>query len=285
MQNSTLVLESQVDWLTVAYHGRAKTDYLGGVASSLVLAETDEGNDVRPFDLNGYVGWRVGRVRYGERESAGLLQLSGQLASDHFDELVPEASTISRLDLAVTVLPTPIDPGYGADLYECFCAYHSEHQTSALPWRVQDAHGGQTVYLGARTGDQFFRCYDKEQESRASGDTKAFPRYIGTWRHELELHDDAARVVARSLHAERDRAAGVNGMVYSYVRAHGGQPDWNAAERPLLEAGFRRRSDRDSRLRWFRKQVAPALARELQRGNPHEVWRSLGLDEPPAGMD
>jgi len=281
MQHSTSVLESQVDYLTVAYHGREQTDILADFANGLVAGEAAGGGDVKPWDCYGYVGWRVGRVAYGEREAAGLLQLSGQLAEDHAHDLVPYASTVSRLDLAVTVQLDPPNLFHGTDLYAELVNFYHSTPGSALPWEVADADCGHTVYLGKRTSDVFFRCYNKEAECRADHDRGGQERYQGAWRYELELHDDAARLVAQSTIASRSRWRYVLGYVGGYVAAHGGTTDWQGDVPPQYVRGFRRRSDRDTRLRWFAKQVAPALDRELKRGNQPEVWRALGLKGAP----
>ena len=279
MNGSTFVLEAAVDWLTCARHGRDGTDALQAVANALVAAEVVAGEDVAPFELHGYVGWRVGRVRYGERESAGLLQLSGQLAEDQAATLVPLADSVTRLDLALTVVPGWQEIPYGEEQYAAFCKYHGEHPRSALPWHTADAVGGFTGYLGQRTSDTFYRLYDKEQESINDADLIGSARYKGAWRHEIEYHDDAAGNVARATLAGDDRAQWISAHVAGYVQAHGGRADWPLDAAPTLVGGFRRRSDRDSRLRWMRRQVAPAIKRELERGNPGEVLKALGLSE------
>jgi len=281
MQSSTGVLESQVDWVTVAYHGHEQTDILGDFANGLIAGEVAAGNDPRPFDVNGYVGWRVGRVRYGERAEAGLLQLSGQLAEDHLHDLVPYASTVTRLDLAVTLRLDPPDILYGTGQYAQFVDHYHATEGSALPWEVADADTGHTVYLGSRRSDAFYRLYNKEQQCRADADAEGLEVYRACWRHELELHDDAAKAVAVALLAEPARAPALSGYVGDYVRKHGGSVDWDTSAAPAQVGSFRRRSDRATRLRWFAKQVAPALDRELQRGNQLEVWRALGLQGAP----
>jgi hypothetical protein len=279
LDTSTSVLEAQLDYLTITEHSDAAVRNLRLVASELSGYELAEKQRARPFAINGYVGWRVGRVSYGERQTAGLLQLSGQLAEDWAGSLVGESTHVTRVDTAVTVRYSPSNPLLGDSLYQQALGFYSEHPRSALPWRVEDANGGATVYLGSRKSPTFFRAYFKEAEAREEGDSEQYARYQAAWRYELESHDAAADTLCRSALAAPSRAAHCQGVVWEYMRAHGLDSGWDPVSGPVYVGGFRRRSDYQSRLRWFARSVAPAVRWAIDLGDRAEVLNALGLDD------
>lgn len=276
------VTESQLDWLTLSTHSRTTTDLLRSYCERWVGREIDDGAKVHPFRLMGYVGWRAGRVRYGERENAGLVQLSGDLARQHFDTLYPVKATVSRLDVAVTARTLEADPGLGERAYGDAEAFHAEHVGSALPSCVKDADGGWTTYVGRRTSDYFLRIYNKEAEQKASGDLDHSDQYRASWRYELELKGPAAEAYALAYSRAGDRHAWCQNLVHDYASKHGIYPCFPSDGNRVLGPALRRRSDRDSRLHWFRTSVRPALEWLLQNGDRTEVMQALGLETDTA---
>lgn len=276
--SSTTVIESQVDWLTCATHTDVKTHQLSKVVGRLVAEEARAKMRPRPFRLNGYEGYAVGRVRAGWRGSAGLVQLSGQMAEDNLAEMADLADSITRIDIAVTAQTAEANPHIGGNHYDEACNHYAQGPGRALPSRTTDAAGGYTVYVGHRTSDFFLRIYNKEAEQRADHDERGAERYHNCWRYELELKGLVAPSVALHCAATSDRPAYVQGYVYGYARAHGLEPVFGYEGDRVLLPGFRRRTDRDSRLRWFAKQVAPAIREALSQGDAEEVLDALGLD-------
>jgi DNA relaxase NicK len=275
------VIESQLDWLTLAVHSREKTDLLRDHAERWAKREVDSGNRVAPFRLNGYIGWKAGRVRYGERENAGLVQLSGDLAAQHFDTLYPIRDNISRLDVAVTVRADPPQPEHGRESYLAAVAHRDASPRSARPSQHGDGDGGWTTYIGDRTSDYYFRLYDKEAEQRGERNDAGAERYRACWRYELECKGLSTPALALSLAGAADRPALCQGLVHNYACAHGIEPIFPYDGKRVLSPGFRRRSDRDTRMAWLRRSVRPAVEYLLQTGTRDEVIQALGLDGQP----
>ena len=283
VKTSTVVLESQADWLTAAVHTADKNVTLEHYASGWAARELADGAKMRPWRLMGYEGYLAGRVRYGTRQAAGLVQLSGDLAARHLDGLVPLADNVSRLDLAVTAQFTPPQPDTGSVAYLDAEHHYKEHSTAARPWRIADADGGWTTYLGDRSSDTFLRLYNKQAECRASSDAAGELHYAGCWRWELELKGHFAKSAAHSLQAAPDRPAFVQGWMYDYVTKHGMRPPWERSGGAKLAGAFRRRSDRESRLSWLRRSVAPSVAWLLENGDRTDVLTALGLSDYAVG--
>lgn len=280
MENTGVVRESQLDWLTSEAHSAARNLDLEAFAVTVLREREAADNRVSPFRLNGYIGWHCGRISYGTRDAAGLLQLSGELAEEHFATLVPIADHFSRLDLAVTVDTGLSDPDLGQLHYLEACEHRDSHPKAALPWQVQDADGGYTLYLGKRTSDFFLRVYNKEAESIAAGDTISARQYARCWRYELELKGGASRAITEPLHTATDRTQYVRNFLYQHLTQHGMMPPFAPTGEVRKLAGLRRRSDRISRLNWLATSVRPTVRWLIETGNAQDVLDALDLTSP-----
>lgn len=221
MDSSTTVIESQLDWLTVGTDGEEHTTSLRRMAERWVATEQEGGARVKPFRLLGNIGWQAGRVRFGQRDSHGLLQLSGDLAEQHVNALHLLADHVSRVDLAVTChIPTAHNL-YPELHYAQALARRQKDPTTALPKLVQDGNGGSTFYLGERTSNFFLRVYDKEAECRARQDSPGEDHYHGCTRYELEVKGPDAERWTRGLVVSAERSASVQRWVWEWCVNHG----------------------------------------------------------------
>lgn len=277
MHSTATVIESQVDWLTCAVHSGRAAYELEHYAR--MLANTREPDSLRdePFHVKGYAGWQRGRVRLGLREGAAIVQLSGDTAAYAFDQLVPIADSISRLDICVTARLPERDDALGRRSYVSAEAFYVSKTHAARPSFHGDADGGYTCYLGERTSARYFRLYNKEAEQH--DDPEATARYVNCWRYELQTNGESTGPLASELLAREgdDRAASIQDMLWEYANRHAIAPAFAKAGDRALVPGFRRRSDRQSRLQWLRKSVAPAVARLVETGDYADVYESLGL--------
>lgn len=235
MESGSPVIESQLDWLTVGTHSVERTDVLRGLAELAVRCELREGGRVKPFRLQGYTGWQCGRVRFGQREAYGLVQLSGDLAAHRFDEVYRLADNVSRLDLAVTTRVVDEPSHYPAAHYAEARALRERHPRSALPQLVEDGDGGATCYLGHRTSDFYLRIYNKQAECLARHDAAGAAHYVDCVRYELEVKGANAPRWAQTVHDAEDRADVVQALVWSFCLQHGLQPPFRARRRPTVD--------------------------------------------------
>lgn len=277
MESTPVVIESQLDWLTCSVEGTDKQERLRLSAHRLMAAEVVVGARVTPFRLNGYQGTQAGRVRFGERDDRALIQLSGDLAEFHFRPMHERADHISRLDLAVTVRYPVYQPAIGAAAYQDACQWRAGRSHSALPKLVEDGDGGTTFYLGDRTSDLFLRVYNKQAECQAHDDQDAVNRYHNCWRYELEVKGVTAPGVAERVFDSPAPSATIRALLHNHLVAHGIRPTWDFTTPEQRLPGFRRRSDRDTRLRWLERSVRPAVDWLLENGDRTEVLQRLGL--------
>lgn len=285
MDSTAVVLESQPDWLTAATHHRDNSNRLALLAHSLSEQEQAAGARRRPWRLMGYVGWQAGRVRFGDRGSAAIVQLSGDLAAQHLTTVRTLQDSLTRLDLATTVrLPAPDDALASRD-YDRALALRAVQPRLSVPRLVQDGDGGSTLYIGERTSNYLLRVYNKEAERRAAQDSDGAARYAGCWRYELEVKGGPAPLLARLVDESQDSAGYIQAFIHDHATAHGLLPAFPHSGAQALRPGFHRRSDRERTLDWFRRSVAPAIRRLTEQGGALDVTAALGLNDPPARSD
>lgn len=276
--NTGTVIESQVDWLTVSAHGEAASDNLIDLAHGLAGEEKHKGNRERHWHLMGYEGTHVGAVEYGRRDNAsGILRLIGNVANEHMLKALSVADTVTRVDLATTWRAEPPDPLIGNNTYAMAEWFHQRHPRSALPSRVQDAAGGQTVYLGRRESEYFLRVYNKGAESIAAGDDAGAERYRACWRYELEIKGPLSQAVATLVADHPTASTYIQDYLYTYCEAHGITTPFLADGPQALLPGFRRRSDTDSRLRHLARNVRPTVEWLRDQGELERALDALGL--------
>jgi len=280
VESSVTIIESQPDWLTCSAHGNDIAANLRLWAKARIVEQHAAGNRIGLFRSEGYEGQHCGAVDWGQRDAAStLVRLSGQLASEHLAEALSLSDAVTRFDIAVTCRFDPPDPHIGRNAYFLAEQYHAEHRRSALPWRVSDADGGETTYVGKRGSTNMLRVYNKEAECIATGDTLGAERYRGCWRFELAVKTPTAEQLAHETDAREDRAAYVQQYVSDWMDAHGIAAPWPREGGRVLIPGFRRRSDADTKLRHIQKNVRPTVDFLRAVGREPEVIRALGLYE------
>jgi DNA relaxase NicK len=277
--HSGFVMESQADYLTVSAHGDQAATRMLDLAYHLAREEKDRGNRERPWRMMGYEGTHVGRVDYGQRDSAAtILRLSGDAAAEHFDKAFDLSDQVTRLDLAVTWHARPSDPHIGANAYSLAEMHYQEDHTRAKPWCVRDAAGGFTCYVGARGSEAMLRLYNKGAEEIAAGDPPHERRYQGCWRYELETKGTIAKGYAGVLREHTARQSYVQRVLYAYCEEHGIEPAFPSIGASRLIPGLKRRSDAESKLRHLAKNVRPTVEWLTEAGREEDVRRVLGLD-------
>lgn len=271
------VIEAQLDWLTCSFDEGQGADRVEAWSFSRAQREKRAGARELPFRLMGYEGWTIGRIRFGRRDGAALVQLSGDLAEQYAKELVPETDRVSRIDLAVTVQLPKRNDYLGEDAYAEASNYRASHPATALPWIVQDDNNGCTMYVGKRASDRFLRIYNKAAEQIAQGDNDGVIHYERCWRYELEIKGRTSRTAALAVVAAEDRASHCQEQVHRFCKLHGITPAFEVNQDVRLVPGFRRRSDYETRLAWLKKSVNPAILSMLEEGDRDDILEALGL--------
>jgi DNA relaxase NicK len=278
-QISTDVLESQVDWLTVAAHSSRLANRWHMHCLHLQTLEAHEGAKLRPFHLNQYIGQQCGRVRFGVTHNACLVQLSGEAATDNFSFFWPDHDSITRLDVAVTYRTPEYDLAVAGRAYVDAIAHRAHNPRAALPTLISNGDGGSTLYLGSRKSSRFARWYYKEAECLARNDRAGAERYDRAWRIEIELHDVDAQAVGMMLAEPGAAGPKIRYYIGHYLGTHGIECPYDMSQRETLPRGFRRRSDRETRLDWLGRTVRPTIDWLKTSCTADELRAILGLRE------
>lgn len=276
---STVVLESQIDWLTVSAHSPRLADRWRMHCLHLQQLEAHSGAKLRPFHVNQYVGQQCGRVRFGLTHEACLVQLSGEAASDGFEFFWADHDSITRLDIAVTYRTATDDLAVAGRAYVDAVAHRAQTPRAALPSLITNGDGGATLYLGSRKSSRFARWYNKEAECLARNDRAGAERYDRAWRIEIELHDIDAQAVGMMLAEPGGAAPKIRYYIGHYLGQHGIECPYDMSQRETLPRGFRRRSDRETRLDWLGRTVRPTIDWLRSSCTVEELRAILGLGE------
>jgi DNA relaxase NicK len=208
-------------------------------------------------------------MRIGGNKADGfIIVLSGADTGHLWRQFVEDAVNITRFDLAVT---TTIGFEFG-ELAERYWARLSQEDMDRRKYSlVRNSKGGQTLYVGSRSSDQFGRVYDKGAQQ---GD---YPNGF-KWRYEVEYKKPRASIAANALKQfETQEAKKIVDTVHSWF-AHRGVPPIFHSTGDGIRIQMEARVDSDKKkLNWLRSQVAPSIEYLLSRGRGREALVALGL--------
>jgi len=264
-QKASKLVSTGVDWLTCT----SNDDKVG-----LAWFEMFQRLAVEPREWNNpwYVGKSDEHIRWGYNSKMGYIFISsGVLADVVFQQTVPVARKVTRIDVQVTVRLQKAN---------CEVARNGYRVNSASPNRkyglIQNSRNGQTLYVGSRTSAQFGRVYDKGVES-------GYDEPGRLWRYEVELKkpvsDTAARQLANWSNPEKGQESHYQIVPFVFdwflhrgvgpVFAREGQNDI------VTEVGRRITSD-EKKLEWLRTQVRPTIQYLLGKGQADKLAEALG---------
>lgn len=272
------VIESRPDYLTITAKGDVDRIILEHRAKGILLSEHARGDDLRPLTWRGYDGGQTRHCQYGQRQDSDLLRLSGALAADRLDEVLPLASNVTRLDLCVTCRL----PGVTDELIRESYGQGREHQSDrgrAVDYQLlEHSRRGSTLYIGSRASRSYGRLYNKFSESQLD-------YFRGCFRYEVEAKGELAVALARALSVAPDRGASIQQYVHDHFSERGVEPAFHPTGHRLSVQPYRRRPDDSSRLAWLATQVAPTLERLRKRHLLDAGVQALGLADYMAPLD
>lgn len=256
-----------VDWITATQFRIDDVKPLLKVAKGIVSKEVQRGNDRRTWKGQGYFGERAGGASWGVRGDTYIAMLSSGCARENWREVGEWATNCTRLDLQQTILLEEEDRGFFDRMEAFLLSRPAGRGRSAQVTRVRDSKGGNTLYLGSRTSDVYYRVYDKGVESG----TYEPGRLI---RFEIELKRDLAKTamlnVLRSK-SEKDE-------ILSIIAGLFGRQSVNISSSyvQLLEvACVDSSSDVQQRLRYLAKSVRPLVQKLISAGFEDEAMACL----------
>lgn len=227
----------------------------------------------QPKSLQGYEGWGLTGLFWGERHDGAIINASKFVAEIAAQQDWPYIKP-TRIDIQCTIWLGGDDPTqYILGIEDALNALYerSPRRKRKLTW-VGGNDGGRTLYVGSENSPKRIRLYNKGAES---GD----PYYAGAVRVECQyrhaMAENAFEALAGFDHRWRNRAMGM--VAAEMARAGYTLPALGDAGEPLA-APIHSRTNNERRLRWLRNQVRPAIERLMLDGySIHDILTALDL--------
>jgi DNA relaxase NicK len=244
--------------------------------TAVAPAQLDIGEGLTRFRWQGYDGWRLGQVFWGERLDGIILQASGTSAHE-VAQMRLDCTNVPRIDIQIT-FTLDKDCEYVAKLMsEDIIRKWSAGTIQRGIMRLIDGFGkGDTLYVGKRgKNSRMLRIYDKWRE-QGLGDA-----YRNMWRIEVELGDNHARAAYEWLSYNNFTEQEMNNVIGSEMQLKGLIFDkQHAAYRMPHHKRPKDRSVIDRRREWLHNQVRPSIEKMVSLGvEPSEIIEILGLTE------
>lgn len=190
-------------------------------------------------------------------ENTGLQSLALLRAS------VDAGLRISRLDLAKDCTGEAVD---GQAIYQSLKQV-SHGGTTRNFSRIENAQGGQTIYMGSRQSERFVRLYDKAQQTGDS--TKLW------WRLEIETKGDVSRIVADALAAGTDASQVFDSTIAKMVGPIASGPLKQFHSGGMVSWGLPKVEKQTDREKWIAEQVIGAVAKHYIDNPGSDAIRNL----------
>ena len=249
---------------------RPRQKKLVALADDLIAREKSVGNDLKTWTMGDFTGYSCGSIQAAAYADGVLVRVSSHLAATYWRDLIPYASNISRLDLAVTV--TMPDPATNLvrKHHQAVMRWRRQHMPRLQVCVIDRGDLGATLALGSRQSDVYLRCYDKHRESKGQ-----YPP--GTWRYEVEYKREQAKHMALQLASFEVAEPSIASSVFERFRVRGVIPPWSAVDTALPLKPYERLSDESRRLRWLAAGVRPSVETLIAGGRLSELLDALGL--------
>lgn len=202
----------------------------------------------------GFLGKKVRHALYGDKKEWGMVQVSGYEAKRSM-VLANRGTQATRIDLQLTFqVETGTVEATIRSAYESACdAKHLKKRPPNVRL-IESRRAAQTVYLGARASDIFFRIYDKHEESGKE-------EYVNCVRFELELKGRLAKALWQKWVEGTGTLLESLEMVVAMLLERGvavPNPDLQAMDILRLK---RSASSLEATVGWLAQNVAPTVAR------------------------
>lgn len=270
---SSNVVEASVDWVTATCSADDARREMRLRGEALLAQEETRGNKTERWGRCGYIGVHSGDMFLGDRPDTTMVCLAGPRADLEYDWLAGLGGNLTRIDIAATVRQRPFDPDYAWRHYLHVKETVRTHRFAAGLAIHAQAHGGATLYVGARASRWYARLYDKAAQSH-------LPQYTECWRWEVEAKQEACAVVRRGLADPATRREWIASAVYAHFSERGINPDWDCHRVQLQDSPGCQRTDPESSLRWLRTTVRPIIDRWRRAGDLHRALVELGVELP-----
>lgn len=220
------IVSSGIDWITVTGKTSDSRLQLGVISRRAARKLSDAGNVVLPWGWSGYEGFKTRGLQWGEREDSTCVRLSSDSAQEYWWDVYQVSEKVTRVDWQVTYRFKSDPKKRVLDHAKQARAFWGSRKDGPTITVVADSNDGATLYLGRRSSRVYFRCYNKEAESKEA-------RFKNCVRYEVEFKDIAARTTMARLTDGRMVQAAVISQVHTMFSERGVSPPWQPDCDPL----------------------------------------------------
>ena len=268
-------LTAGVDWFTAT----AKKDDVGVKWYQSFLKYSDNARRTRGENSSDwrnrwYKGMTIDGLTWGYSQQLGYIVIaSGATAQKVWLDLFPgNGGKVTRVDIAVTVELDEAKPDAATE------AYLARPDVAQRKYAViQNSLGGNTLYVGSRSSEQYGRLYDKGVEAKI-----APPGEI--WRYEVEFKKPKSDIFVNTLY-ERIAKGGLPetmlvSTVWLWFFDRGVNPLFRTSNAGVIKPSSEFvATTSDRQLRWLRTSVAPTLMKLADKGLLVEALDALQVDK------
>jgi len=261
--------ECGIDYFTATKQRSAGSKKFLQRIESIVYKEASRGNELKPWGMSGYKGWRAGSAEYGVRRDGYIARVSSGLANEEWAKLYALCDNVSRIDLQETIRTDSQPRNAIARDYSLMSRWAKSSKRHAQVCILRHSNGSATLYSGQRSSAVFLREYDKGLET-------GLDYYKGCVRREAELKGALAMSIASQLHRSRARRRAISAGVQTFFEVRRGVR-WSQSESLLESTVPRARSDDERKLKWLAESVRSSVQVLLAHGRELEVLTALDL--------
>lgn len=272
------LLEVGCDYITVTAASCVARKHLIEFGKYLVRDAVRGGAKQTVCRTLGYKGEAATGVSWGQRLDGALLRATSHTAAEHWNQIFDVGERCTRFDVQITLRTK-----------------HTPHEVMSAVWKknpgwttgkgrrskvkkVVGPNGIESLFVGARQSETFFRMYDKGIES---GDDW----YRLAVRAELELKGDYSQQYAEQLTRNENAQRAMLATVCEFcerrlrVSMEAFHLRWSASDKIICHSLRRTASSYIKELRWLGRSVRPCIERLVRAGLRRECLSALGLPQ------
>lgn len=216
----------------------------------------------------GFYGHKTRHALYGVKKEWQMLQISGYAAKRAL-RLTQDGTQASRIDLQLTYQVGEENvEGWVRKTYNDACGHQDASRKHLQVNMIESRHKAQTVYIGSRASDIFFRCYDKFAESGKE-------EHKGCVRFELELKGRASKALWRALCDGEQTLRSSLQMVIHMLKERGVTVPCEDIDDQDVKLPPREATKEESTIAWLHRQVGPVVKRLTQTSHWMYAFNAL----------
>lgn len=268
LRKNVVDFSASVDALTVRAESEKTLKAAWLYLEVMMQRAKDLGIRVRPATVHGYKGARVGSVQWGERDDKLLVMVTGKFAEEAIVMVDPLITEVTRIDTQITV--NFAQPNLNVvRAMQKWLESDASGKRGKAPWKVINSLTGDTLYLGNRESERFFRVYDKGGQQ---GSEKGL-----SWRYEMEAKGSAAQRDYLYISETPDIEGAVVGLVYTKFGERLVRVPVLPGDRPSAIELPKKERSREDFIAWLQNSVKPVVLHLQSLGERDRIVEALGI--------